>query len=141
LPHWRHNSETHIRNIYLNKLLYDPPQGPPSLRLHEGAGWIEVAAGFLGGRPQEAASAGDTRLRPVWALKRSTEMTSCLWLTWMVNVLAPWRPPGMGQHMGPPEVSADRQQAHKRVLPGIGEWAVCWWLRHRMLAVWVAAAR
>jgi hypothetical protein len=38
---------------------------PPSLRLHEDAGWIEGAADILGGRPREAASAGVSGPEPV----------------------------------------------------------------------------
>jgi hypothetical protein len=38
---------------------------PPRLHLHEVAGWTVGAAGILGGRPREAASAGDTGPRPV----------------------------------------------------------------------------
>jgi hypothetical protein len=38
---------------------------PPSLRLQEGAGWIEGVAGIFGGRPREAASAGVSGLEPV----------------------------------------------------------------------------
>jgi hypothetical protein len=39
--------------------------GPPQSALHEDAGWIEGAADILGGRPREAASAGETGPRPV----------------------------------------------------------------------------
>jgi hypothetical protein len=38
---------------------------PPRLRLHEDAGWIKGAAGILGGRPREAASAGEIGPEPV----------------------------------------------------------------------------
>jgi hypothetical protein len=38
---------------------------PPSLRLHEDAGWIEGAPDILGGRPREAASAGVSGPEPV----------------------------------------------------------------------------
>ncbi len=62
---------------------------PLSVRLQEGAGRIGGAAGFLGGRPQGAASAGDTGPRPVWAFRQFTETISCLWPTWIKNVLAP----------------------------------------------------
>jgi hypothetical protein len=37
----------------------------------------------------------------------------------------PWRPPGMGWHIGPLEVSVGRQRARKRVLPELCEPAVC----------------
>jgi hypothetical protein len=50
----------------------------PSLRLHEVIGWTVGEAGFLGGQPREAASAGETGPEPVWAFCRSTEMISCL---------------------------------------------------------------
>jgi hypothetical protein len=79
-----------IPNIYLNKPRIDPPQGPPPV-----CGFMKVQAGLKRwpasweGWPQETDSAGDTRLRPVWAFKPSTEMTSYLWPTWTVNVLAP----------------------------------------------------
>jgi hypothetical protein len=47
----------------------------------------------------------------------------------------------MGWHTGPPEASAGRQHAHKRVPPWLGELALCRQLRHRTLAFWVVAAR
>jgi hypothetical protein len=46
-------------------------------------------AGFLGGQTQEAASAGDTGLEPLWAFRPSTELISCFWPTWMVKVFGP----------------------------------------------------
>ncbi len=47
----------------------------------------------------------------------------------------------MGRHMGPPVASADRQHARTRVLPGLGEPAVCWPLPCKKLALWVVVAR
>jgi hypothetical protein len=46
-----------IRARHLNYINYDTilHRGPPSLRLHKGAGWVVGVAGFLGGRPREAA--------------------------------------------------------------------------------------
>ncbi len=75
-----------IRARHLNYKNYDTilHTGPPSLRLHKGAGWVVgVAASWEGGREKQPF-AGDTGLEPVWAFGRSTEMTSCLWPTWMV---------------------------------------------------------
>jgi hypothetical protein len=40
-------------------------RSPPRLHLHEVAGWTVGAAGILGGRPREAAPAGNTGPRPV----------------------------------------------------------------------------
>jgi hypothetical protein len=62
--------------------------GPLSLWLQDVADWIVGPTGFFGVRPWEAAIAGDTRLKPVWAFRRFTEMI-CLWPTWMVKVFAP----------------------------------------------------
>ena len=62
---------------------------PPSLRLHEVAGWIEGEAAILGGRPREAASAGESGPEPVCGFSLSTDTISCSWPTWMVKVFAP----------------------------------------------------
>ncbi len=62
---------------------------PPSLRLHEDAGWIEGAADSLGGRPRQAASAGVSGPAPVWGFSLSTETIYCRWPTWIVKVFAP----------------------------------------------------
>ncbi len=64
-------------------------RGPPSLRLHDVAVWTVGVACFLGGRLQEAASAGDTGLGIVCAFRWSMEMVSCLWPTWMMKLFAP----------------------------------------------------
>ncbi len=97
-------------------------------------------AGILGCRPREAAPAGDTGPRPVWAFGRSTETISCLWTTWMVKLLAPLETTRYG-HMGRPEASVGRQHACTRGSPGLSEPAVCWPLLRTMLVAWVVAAR
>ncbi len=58
-------SETHTRHKYIYYLHTILHMGPPSLRLHEDAGWIEGAADILGERPREAASAGVIGPEPV----------------------------------------------------------------------------
>ncbi len=45
-----------LRIIYILITKYDPPQDPPRLHPHEGAGWTEGAAGILEGRPRGGLS-------------------------------------------------------------------------------------
>ncbi len=62
------NSKTYIRHILRMNIFNDYTilhRSPPRLHLHEVAGWTVGGAGILGGRPREAAPAGDTGPRPV----------------------------------------------------------------------------
>ncbi len=132
-------SETYIRHILRINIFNDytgsstgaPP--PPSLHPHIGACWIEGAAGILGGRPREAAPAGETGPRPVWAFRRSSETISCLWPTWMVKLLAPLETTRYGPAYGAASGLCWPPTARTRDSPGLSEPAACWprgWWRH-----------
>ncbi len=94
------------------------------MRLQESAGRIVGAVGFLGGRPQGAASAGDTGPRPVWAV-HGDELLPLAHLD--CERLGPFgdHQVGAARHMRPPEAFAGRQLARTRDPPGLNVPVAC----------------